>query len=204
MLELILTGGQTGADQAGWRAARACGLKTGSHMPPRFQTLTGPRPDFAELYGAEAIQECGKRISDVEGMKLRTSLNVQTSDATLVFNRGDADSPGTALAKKLCLKHGKPHMIVDPEQAPPPLYIAGRIANSGHKILNCAGNRAPDPDHWVESYLVQVFAMLVLNGLAVADPPWPGVEAVLCEMSRMAGPAAAAAALRGDHKVRPR
>jgi hypothetical protein len=173
-------------------------------MPPNFGTLSGPRPDFADLYGAEAIRECGKRLSDVEGMKLRTFLNVETADATLIFNRGETDSPGTALARRLCLEHKKPHMVVDPDSPAPELYVAGRIANAGYRVINCAGNRAPDPDTWVEAYLTTIFALLVLQVDALAEPPWPGVEAVLCEMSRLAGPAAAAAALRGDHKARPR
>jgi hypothetical protein len=38
MLEKILSGGQTGADQAAWRAARSFGLPTGGWMPLGFLT----------------------------------------------------------------------------------------------------------------------------------------------------------------------
>jgi hypothetical protein len=38
MLERIITGGQTGADQAGWRAARAAGIPTGEWMTRGFFT----------------------------------------------------------------------------------------------------------------------------------------------------------------------
>ena len=37
MLEKIVSGGQTGADQGGWRAAVACGLATGGWMPEGFR-----------------------------------------------------------------------------------------------------------------------------------------------------------------------
>jgi hypothetical protein len=197
VLELIITGGQTGADQAAWRAARACGLCTSGMMPKGYRTLDGDHPEFAGLYGAtehETSRDWAPRTED----------NIVGSYATLIFNRGQSDSAGTQLARRLCLEHKKPHMVVDPENPPPELYVAGRIAHSGHRILNVAGNRVPDPDTWVEAYLTTVFALLVLQADALAKPPWPGVEAVLCEMSRLAGPAAAAAALRGDYKARPR
>jgi hypothetical protein len=194
VLELIITGGQTGADQAAWRAARACGISTGGMMPRGFKTSAGDRSDFLGLYGAEEHPS--------PDYPPRTAENVKRADATLIFNRGDQDSRGTELARGLCLEHKKPHMVVDPDNPPPPLYVAGRIAHSGHRILNVAGNRAPDPDTWVEAYLTTIFALLVLQADALAEPPWPGVEAVLCEMSRLAGPAAAAAALRGDHRGR--
>jgi hypothetical protein len=38
MIERVISGGQTGADQAGWRAARAAGIPTGGFMPKGFLT----------------------------------------------------------------------------------------------------------------------------------------------------------------------
>jgi Circularly permutated YpsA SLOG family len=38
VLDRVVSGGQTGADQAGWRAARAVGLATGGWMPYGFLT----------------------------------------------------------------------------------------------------------------------------------------------------------------------
>ena len=55
VLDRIISGGQTGADQAGWRAARACGIPTGGAMPKGFLTEDGPRPEFAGLYGAREL-----------------------------------------------------------------------------------------------------------------------------------------------------
>lgn len=53
MLQWIISGGQTDADQAGLRVARRLGLRTGSFMPKRFRTEAGPRPDLAANYGLE-------------------------------------------------------------------------------------------------------------------------------------------------------
>ena len=55
MLERIVCGGQTGADQAGGRAARACRSAIGGGRPRGFLTEGGPRPDGADLYGAHEL-----------------------------------------------------------------------------------------------------------------------------------------------------
>ena len=52
MIERVLSGGQSGADQASWRAAKTHGIPTGGAMPKGFRTEDGPRPEFAERYGA--------------------------------------------------------------------------------------------------------------------------------------------------------
>ena len=55
MLARIITGGQTGADQAGWRAARAFGIATRGWMPAGFLTEDGPRADLAEVFGTAEL-----------------------------------------------------------------------------------------------------------------------------------------------------
>jgi hypothetical protein len=42
MLELVISGGQTGADQGGLRATRACGIPTGGWAPRGWLTEAGP------------------------------------------------------------------------------------------------------------------------------------------------------------------
>jgi hypothetical protein len=55
MLERAVGGGQTGADQAGWRVAQAYGIATGGWMPRGFLTEDGPRSNFADRYGAREL-----------------------------------------------------------------------------------------------------------------------------------------------------
>jgi hypothetical protein len=74
MPERIVSGGQTGADQASWRAAQAMGIATGGRMPRGFLTEDGPRPEFADRYGAVAMPTGG----DPE----RTRANARDSKAT--------------------------------------------------------------------------------------------------------------------------
>ena len=52
MLVQINSGGQTGADQAAWRVAKAFGVRSGGRMPEVFPTADGPRPEFADGYAA--------------------------------------------------------------------------------------------------------------------------------------------------------
>jgi hypothetical protein len=82
MLDRIVSGGQTGADQAGWRAAKAAGIPTGGWMPLGFLTEDGPRPEFAGLYGAE---EC-----PTADYPARTRRNVIDSSATIWFGTLDS------------------------------------------------------------------------------------------------------------------
>jgi hypothetical protein len=70
MLERVISGGQTGADQAAWPAAKAAGIPTGGAMPKGFLTEDGPRPELAELYGAhelEAPDYPARTVANVEG-----------------------------------------------------------------------------------------------------------------------------------------
>jgi predicted Rossmann-fold nucleotide-binding protein len=76
-IELVIGGGQTGADQAGWRAAHAAGIPTGGSMPRGFLTVQGPRPEFAATFGAVELE--------APDYPPRTRANVRDSDGTLIF-----------------------------------------------------------------------------------------------------------------------
>jgi hypothetical protein len=103
MLDKVVSGGQTGADQGAWRAARASGLPTGGMMPLGFLTEDGP-PEFAELYGAKEMPTADYRA--------RTEQNVRGSDATLWF--GSVNTPGAKATLNACRGMGRLHMLVTP------------------------------------------------------------------------------------------
>jgi hypothetical protein len=159
MIERVISGGQTGADQAGWRAARACGLKTGGWMPRGWLTEDGPRPQLAELYGAEEYHT--PSYSD------RTRANVRVSDATLIF-AVDPDSPGSKATALAAYRAVRPCVVVkvnlDESIAPHrPQAIVQWVRDKQIRILNIAGNReskAPGIGAWVERYLTEVFRLL--------------------------------------------
>jgi len=165
VLERVITGGQTGADQAGWRAARAMGLETGGYMPAGFRTEAGNRPEFAELYGAK---ETGTR-----DYRERTYLNVGKSEAVLWF--GAPLSPGGRLTLRLAKEYtGRvipARTIVDAiaaREERPPWSTADWLAEHQVQVLMVAGNRessSPGIGAWVDAYLSEVFRIIGEEGV---------------------------------------
>jgi hypothetical protein len=157
MLERVISGGQTGVDQAAWRAARRAGIPTGGWMPKGYRTEGICRPEFAEEYGAKQ--------ADSPEYPPRTRLNVRDSDATLWFG---ADSAGRKCTIGACVSQGKPWLDV--------CDSGGEVVWSAEAtarwidglgffgvVLNVAGSReskAPGIGAWVECYLVEVFRLL--------------------------------------------
>src|SRR5262245_37269304 len=74
--EGVVSGGQTGADQAGLIAARRFGIPTGGWMPKGFLTTTGPAPDLAREFG---LREHSGGYAD------RTEANLRLPAGTLRF-----------------------------------------------------------------------------------------------------------------------
>lgn len=129
----IISGGQTGADQAGLAAAKELGLETGGWLPKGCVTEEGSRKDLLELYN---MKEHPKR-----GYPPRTERNVLDSDATVIF--GNADSPGCKLTVKYCTLYNKPYlhipmnMLIDMAAA----KVYGWLLFQKPHVLNVAGNR---------------------------------------------------------------
>lgn len=107
---IVISGGQTGADQAGWRAAKACGIKTGGWMTPGYETEDGRRPEFAGQYGAKIWRLGGKAISGQYAA--RTKANAGWADATFWFNTGETDSTGFTCTQNACRVLRRPFTVV--------------------------------------------------------------------------------------------
>jgi hypothetical protein len=107
MLERVVTGGQTGADQAALRAARAAGIPTGGWAPLGWlvETPDGKRTEAAPWLEGYGLAQCPE-----PGFPARTRANVRHSDATLFF--GDYHTPGGRATLDACRIQGKPFMLV--------------------------------------------------------------------------------------------
>lgn len=165
MLERIHSGGQTGADQAGWRAARGAGLATGGWMPMGFRTEgildcddpPGPdesHPEFEGRYGARAHESLEYRV--------RTRANVREADALVWF--GDPLSRDGRLTLGLARIVPIPDFVVaigeDGRPGEPEGRLAAWLRDHDVRTLLVAGNResrAPGIGAWVERYLLDVF-----------------------------------------------
>jgi hypothetical protein len=101
MIKKIVSGGQTGADQAALDAAIRHGILQGGWIPKCRLTEKGPLPDKYNL-----------KEMPTETYPKRTEQNVIDSDDTLIFSHGELTG-GSALTKELAKKHGKPCLHLD-------------------------------------------------------------------------------------------
>lgn len=128
----IISGGQTGADQAGLRAAKDSGLPVGGTAPLGFLTESGPAPWLGEEFGLVEHPS--------PAYKPRTWANAAQSSATIWF--GDADSAGYGCTEAGCLAAGRPapRRVIAGETTP--RMVADWIEENNIQVLNVAGSRA--------------------------------------------------------------
>ena len=129
----IISGGQTGADQAGLDAARELGLDYGGAIPRGRLTESGPLP------------ACYDRMEELEvpDYPARTEKNVRDADVTLIFTRGEL-SGGTALTLDLAHRLAKPCLWINLRMESP--HAAARSIRRWldylqPRVLNIAGSR---------------------------------------------------------------
>ena len=99
LFQTIVSGGQTGADRAALDWAISQNIAHGGWCPSGRMATDGP---LASKYML--------RETESTGYRLRTKLNVQDSDATLIFNSGVLDG-GTLQTVRFAQKLNKPHRI---------------------------------------------------------------------------------------------
>lgn len=158
MLRRVISGGQTGVDQAALRVAREFGIPTGGTAPKSWRTTAGASPWLADF---------GLVESEASGYAVRTRANVGAADATLILAR-DIHSPGTELTIRRCGKAKQPFCFPGPfgrdDSCDPTSAVAWILAvhlkRLGAFVLNVAGNSertAPGITEQAETFLRAVF-----------------------------------------------
>lgn len=132
MIKKIISGGQTGADEAGLIVGKKSGLETGGTMPAKFLTETGYRPDFAELYNI-VEHKSSKYVP-------RTYQNVKDSDGTIRFFT-DAQSRGEICTLNAINQYKRPYIDVDLNNPIPVENVVSWVKGNNIQVLNVAGNR---------------------------------------------------------------
>jgi hypothetical protein len=100
-LERIISGGQTGADQAALDVAVELGIPHGGWVPKGRKTESGPLPS------KYLLQEM-----PTDSYQKRTEQNVIDSDGTLIISHGDL-TEGSDYTRRMAAKHGKPWIHID-------------------------------------------------------------------------------------------
>jgi hypothetical protein len=134
----IVSGGQTGVDQAALRAAQTCGLDCGGWCPPGRLCEAGIIPSIFPL--EETPEERSAEASEIPRSQ-RTEWNVRDSDATLVLLPelcGERDM-GTDWTIRCATRYRRPLLICDPANPMAPAVITRWLREKSVHILNVAG-----------------------------------------------------------------
>jgi hypothetical protein len=115
-LRKVLSGGQTGVDQAALRAAQDCGLECGGWCPPGRVCESGLIPARFPLQ--ETPEDRSPLAPDIPRSQ-RTEWNVRDSEASLVLRPAfqEKADPGTDWAERCAARFGRPVLVVDPWDA---------------------------------------------------------------------------------------
>jgi len=138
LIEKIISGGQTGVDQAALDVAIELNIPHGGWIPKGRKTEDGILPDKYQ------VQEM-----HTASYPKRTEQNILDSDGTLIISRGKLTG-GSALTRKMAKKHGRPCLHVDVNKTngfrAASIFISW-VLEHGIEVLNVAGPRASkDPD----------------------------------------------------------
>lgn len=131
----IISGGQTGADMGGLKAAKILKLQTGGTVPKGCLTEDGPNPKLVSKYG------CVESWS--EHYQPRTIANVCNSDGTVLF-ASNWDSPGSICTLVAACSGNRPVFKVDLD-IEFPAFVSEQfkkwIKGNNIQTLNVTGHR---------------------------------------------------------------
>ncbi len=133
MLKKIISGGQTGADQASLDAAIKHNIPHGGAIPKGRMTEKGV---LSDKYLLEEMA--------TSSYSKRTEKNVVDSDGTVIFTHGQLTG-GSMLTRKKAVEHNKPvlHLDMSDHNAEEAVgLLQGFIQENGVEVLNVAGSRA--------------------------------------------------------------
>ncbi len=158
MIKKIISGGQTGVDQAALDAAIDCGISYGGWLPAGRKTENGPLP-------LRYIMEEMETASYPE----RTRKNVVSADATLIISHGPLIG-GSALTAYIAKEMNLPYFHLDLDE----LNLRADLQKTikwlqviRPDILNVAGPRASsDSRIYQESYDIIVELLQANNNNA--------------------------------------
>jgi hypothetical protein len=160
MLERVISGGQTGVEQAALRAAKAAGIATGGTAPRGWATEGGRAPWLAGF----GLVQCGR-----SGYPPRAVANVEDSDGTLWV--GDREGECGRLIVSACSALARPILIARAGGTTPE-EVRRWVEEERVRVLNVAGDREsaePGIGAQAEAFLGRVFGA-VAAGRGAGSP----------------------------------
>ena len=160
-LTRVISGGQTGVDQAALRAARACGISIGGWCPPGRACDDGIIPPEFPL--TETPADRSPDTPDVPRSQ-RTQWNVRDADATLLLRTSPAPfDAGTDWTARFAVQFRKPVLQCDVADADVRDRIVSWIRAHDVRTLNVAGpseRTSPGIGDAAEALLRDIFRSL--------------------------------------------
>jgi hypothetical protein len=131
LIEKVISGGQTGVDQAGLDYAIEHGIPHGGYVPKGRKSEAGPIPAKYQMTEHPAST-----------YPPRTEANVAAADATVIFTSGLLNNePGCLLTVNLCRQAKKPFAVVSLLESDEAGIRVLKELIEGVKVLNVAGPR---------------------------------------------------------------
>jgi hypothetical protein len=160
-LQKVISGGQTGVDQAALRAAMELDYRIGGWCPPGRVCEDGKIPPEYPLN--ETKSERSSQAMNIPRSQ-RTEYNVRDSDATLVLKPTDIQNdPGTGWTIQCTRKYKKPCLCIDPYATDAEKSILEWLNETSVKTLNIAGpgeRTAPGISHMVHYLLRRILSKI--------------------------------------------
>ena len=134
-LERIVSGGQTGADQAALDWAIQNRIPHGGWCPKGRRSEAGPILARYQL-----------RETPSPEYAVRTEWNVRDAGATVIFSCAETLSGGTALTRKLAIQYGRPwiHLYAGLGTEAAAARLQEFVERYPVRVLNVAGPRASE------------------------------------------------------------
>lgn len=158
LIQKIISGGQTGVDQAALEVGLQLGIPIGGWCPPGRICENGIIPFFFPL--TETPEERSEKAPDIP-RSLRTEWNVRDADATIIFKPSNqASDKGTNWTEECINLYKKRFLKVDPFEEVQTTQIKSWLLSPTVLILNVAGpseGTYPGIGKRVKEILWQVF-----------------------------------------------
>lgn len=174
MISKIISGGQTGVDQAALDVAIELGLPYGGWLPRGRRTEDGALPDKYKM-----------KEMPTSSYSERTEQNVIDSGGTLIISRGKLKG-GSELTHEMAIRYERPCLHVDASTVnafQAARNISAWIAQHGIEVLNVAGPRnSEDPE--IYNLTVKILKAVFYMNLIDSNMPDSLISAVQSQKER--------------------